>query len=78
MSKHSAPTSDESLVLGLMIAKRVRWEPYSGQTQRGELCFGNFRYGADLNEMGCPTVSDSVRDALLLEAFKQRGVGEAT
>jgi hypothetical protein len=42
----------------------ARWEFFSGDRQRGEVCVGGMRHATSLNEYGCPRLHDHLRHAL--------------
>lgn len=55
---------DRELVLAAIISGRARWEPFTGDSLRGELCFDGMRYATELDEFGCPVVNDLIRERL--------------
>ena len=55
-------------VFAAAVCKGVaRWEPFSGSSDRGEVCCNGMRYSTILDEFGCPILSVHSRAALAKE-----------
>lgn len=54
-----AAAPDHATALRLIISGKARWEPWDDV--RGEFCIGGLRYSTELDEFGCPVVTDHVR-----------------
>lgn len=54
----------QTLLLRMMIEGRARWEPFSDDMARGEVCVGGMRYLTRLGENGVPEISDLILAAL--------------
>jgi hypothetical protein len=63
--------SDHTLVARALALKVARWEPFSGSSTTGELCFGGIRYGSNLDEFGVPVLDEVSRERLVaaLDAY---------
>lgn len=59
-----AASPDHAMVLRMMARGVLRWEPFRGGTDRGELCFSGIRHATDLDEFGCPRLTDHLRSAI--------------
>lgn len=54
---------DASLILRLMIAGRIRWDPFTA-SRTGEICFNGLRYACSL-ENGQPQLCVTLRNQLM-------------
>ena len=52
-------------LFGSAVARGIlRWEAFQKGGQRGELCFGGFRYSTELDPFGVPRINDAMRTPL--------------
>lgn len=55
---------DHVMVLRLLASKAMRWEPFPSGDDRGELCFLGIRHATQLDDCGCPMLTDGLRAAI--------------
>jgi hypothetical protein len=58
----SAP--DHALIAAAIVAGVARWEFFTGDRSRGEICVGGLRYSSKLDEFGVPELNEITRAAL--------------
>jgi len=63
---------NRTLLLAAMCAGIVRWEPFSGDPIRGELCFGGMRYSTSLDAEACPILNEVIRPRLEAECKRPK------
>lgn len=55
---------DHAMICSAMCAGAGRWEPFNS-CSGGEFCINGFRHSTELDEFGCPIVTESIRAAIL-------------
>jgi len=55
---------DHATVAAALATGTVRWELFTGDNIRGEICVGGLRYATHLDEWGVPVLSENTRTAL--------------
>lgn len=55
---------DHTLIARALVAGKCRWEPFSGNDGRGELCANGMRYCTELDPYGVPALSGHTRALL--------------
>jgi hypothetical protein len=58
-----AAAPDHALICWAMCIAAGRWEPF-GDGLKGEFCINGLRYSTEMDEFGCPAVTDALRAAL--------------
>ena len=59
-----AAAPDHALVLAALVSGRAHWEQRES-SPRGELCMSGLRHSLEIDEFGCPVLTELARDALL-------------
>jgi len=58
-----AAAPDHALICWAMCVGAGRWEPFGDG--KGEFCMNGLRHATELDEFGCPRVTESMRAALI-------------
>lgn len=55
---------DHAMVLRMIARGVLRWEPFRAGGDAGELVFAGLRHSTQLDEFGCPILTDALRAAI--------------
>ncbi|HYE76320.1 MAG TPA: hypothetical protein VEF04_23450 [Blastocatellia bacterium] len=68
---------DHSLILQALILGLIRWEFFSNQATKGEICFNGLRYSSELDAYGCPVLHSELRNRLTDAVNQTKRLGSA-